>query len=487
MNKDYIKLQRSFISAQQGFPIFSNAKLFSMAVNEVEDNTQAPRPLVYISALSAVSLAVQGVIDVRTPIGQVTPVSLMTLVLGDSGERKSFVQDKFLKIFREIQSEEIERSNKGLAAYNLENDVWLEKRRQLVRRLARAEDASESEELRKCLICHEESRPHVPSAIRFLYKDSTSPALLSGLQIYPYAGLITSEGKEILSGRAFNDLPKQNAFWSGENVVVDRVSSGSTHISNARLTVGIMVQGDLFGDYLKRRGEEARASGLWARFIVANPKSTRGNRFISSPEQSWTAMDEFDRRIKEILEKGINGYKCGEGREVLEFSREASIAWINFFNFVEREIAPGGYFDRVADHASKLADNVSRVAAVLSYFEFGSVEISKESLLDAIELCLWCSTEFKLLFTSPTKEERAAETLLLWLYERFDGGVTKVRMSDLQNHGPNSTRKKVDLEIALDILSDKIDVWREDGVKYVGVSTRSKSRRRYDDTKLKGR
>ena len=53
-------------------------------------------------------------------------------------------------------------------------------------------------------------KPLAPMSMQFVYEDATSQALFKGLSAgYPYAGLVTSEGKEILVGRAFNDLPSR--------------------------------------------------------------------------------------------------------------------------------------------------------------------------------------------------------------------------------------------------------------------------------------
>jgi len=51
---------------------------------------------------------------------------------------------------------------------------------------------------------------------KLIYEDSTSQALFNGLAVnYPYAGLVSSEGKEILNGRAFNEFAQTefNLEW----------------------------------------------------------------------------------------------------------------------------------------------------------------------------------------------------------------------------------------------------------------------------------
>lgn len=481
MNEDYIHLTRSYISAASGRLVFPGAKTFVAAVNEVENNIQAPGSLIYMSALSAIALAVQSVCDVKTPIGSVAPLSLMTMVLGDSGERKSTVLNKFLKPFRDIQQCEDLANKQNMAKFDIEIEVWAAKKKTLVGRIAKSIDDLEKSELLEVLQHHVSAKPIPPVDVKFVYEDSTSQALFKGLSAgYPYAGLVTSEGKEILGGRAFNDLPKQNSLWSGDDVTIDRVNYGRFVVSGARLTVAMMVQGGLFEGYLKRRGQEARASGLWARFLVVNPESTQGTRFIEGTVQSWDALGVFNNRVMAIAEEGLLNYKLGLARKILVFSREAIAEWTRFSNWVESQISAGGYFERAPDHASKLADNVARVAAIISYFEYGDVDISKSCLLDAIDYCLRCSVDFKQLFVAATKEEREAETLRLWLYEKFDNEVSMIRVRDLQQLGPYATRKKARLDLALDFLIERgvIETWKEDGVRYVGLVSMSRARRR---------
>lgn len=481
MNEDYIHLTRAYISSASGSLVFPGAKTFVAAVNEVENNIQAPGSLIYMSALSAIALAVQSVCDVKTPIGSVAPLSLMTMVLGDSGERKSTVLNKFLKPFRDIQHFEDLVHKENMVKFDIESELWVAKKKTLIGSIAKSIDELEKSELLAALQHHVAAKPIPPIDVKFVYEDSTSQALFKGLSAgYPYTGLVTSEGKEILGGRAFNDLPKQNSLWSGDDVTIDRVNSGRFVVSGARLTVAMMVQGGLFEDYLKRRGQEARASGLWARFLVVNPESTQGTRFIESTVQSWDALGVFNNRVMAIAEEGLLNYKLGRARKILVFSREAIAEWMRFSNWVETQISAGGYFERAPDHASKLADNVARVAALISYFEYGDVDISKNCLLDAIDYCMRCSVEFKQLFVAATKEEREAETLLLWLHAKFDEGVTMIRISEIQRLGPYATRRKVRLDLALGFLRArrKIEVWREDGVRYVGEARMSTGRRK---------
>lgn len=438
-----------------------------------------------MSAISSLSLAVQSVADIKTPIGQVLPASLMTLVVADSGVGKTAVANKFLAPIREAQSERKKIFDELNKKYKREYELWHERRRVSLKEGAKAKEDFERIKALAVLQELDECKPVEPINYKLIYEDSTSQALFGGLSGgYPYAGLISSEGKEILNGRAFNDLPKQNSIWSGDSITVDRLTGESYTIDGARLVVSVMVQGEIFQKYLARRGDEARASGLWARFLVACPNTTQGTRLIYGAEQSKACMSEFCVRLKEIINEGFEIFDSREPKKVMTFTKGSEVMWMDLYNEIESEILPGGDYSRAPDHASKLMDNISRVAGLLCYFDSGSIEISEGYLQDAIELCIWCSAQFKNMFVSKSQQEKDADQLLLWLNNIFSDGITKVPKSDIQRLGPNSIRRNDRLSLALDFLSERrrVDVWKESGVRYVGPGRKPSYRRRRGDS-----
>ncbi|MBE0472101.1 MAG: DUF3987 domain-containing protein, partial [Methyloprofundus sp.] len=76
-------------------------KTILSAVLSVEEKIGAPIALIMTSVLAAISLALQGQIRVQRPSPGVSPshVGLYQLVIAESGERKSSVDELFLKPF----------------------------------------------------------------------------------------------------------------------------------------------------------------------------------------------------------------------------------------------------------------------------------------------------------------------------------------------------------------------------------------------------
>ena len=448
------------------FPVYMPLPVIDGAVGEAQNNIQAPRALVFFGALSAMAIALQGALDVRKPNGQCVPTSLMLLSIANSGERKSTVEGVFLEKIREFQAEKSSKGKERIAEWEVLQDIWKEKYKSIlkvVRKKAAAGKCSKLEE--EMLIKHQEAMPKAPGKIKILYEDATSEALFRGLfKDYPSAGLISSEGSGVINGRAFGDLSKQNAIWSGDTVTVDRVSAESYELADVRLTVSMMIQGKVFDDYIQRHGELSRGSGLWARFLICRPSSTQGSRFISNGVMSWEHRDKFWARLNELLEQNISlDHYPKREKKTIGFSAAASERWLWIFNYIESEIRLGGRFSGAGDHASKLAENIARVAALLHYFEFGDGAISLETLEVAISVCFWCSDEFLKVFIPPPQEETDAIELNAWLQLHRNSCQRYIPKNQIRQFGPGKLRDKQRLERALEILAGRggVSIFRQ--------------------------
>lgn len=197
----------------------------------------------------------------------------------------------------------------------------------------------------------------------------------------PFAGLISSEGGNVLKSGAFSDMAKLNSLWSGESITIDRVKAESIHISDARLTTLIMVQPEVLADYMDKKGEQARGSGLMARFLFSSGQSTQGTRLMGdyNQEPSWEYLERFNYLIKEFLESSyLSSLKEAFKPQILELSPSAERLWITYYNNIERHINIGGVYDSFGDHASKLAENAGRIAGLLNHFHWNSNIIGSE-------------------------------------------------------------------------------------------------------------
>ncbi|WAC45397.1 YfjI family protein [Pseudomonas sp. SL4(2022)] len=439
------------------FPVLSaHCQRLNAAINQVEDNIQAPKPLILMSALSAIAVSAQWIADVQKPTEQVVPISLMLCVIANSGERKTTVENVFMKAIRNYQNEQERIYQVALEEWQVLHAAW-EARRQAILSVIKKKAVSgvcmaEDEQL---LLELERKRPARPKKPQFVYDETTREALYYGLhKNIPTAGIIQGEGGLITKGRAFADRERMSAMWSGSPISVERKSAESFRIENPRLTVSMMLQESAMHEYMKRDGEQARGTGLLARFLTCYPASTQGARFLRNGTQSWEHCDKFAERVTELLKQNTQIFLGERDRIVIQCDPEARAWWLWVFNSIEEQISPGGRFDKAGDHASKLPENILRVAALLHIFEGFEGHISLATLKAAASICFYCSDEFMRLFVPRPQEQVDADKLFTWLQGFRSKGYRYIPKNyALQRLG--SIKKVERLDLALNVLLGK--------------------------------
>lgn len=427
----------------------------------VEQSVQSPIPLIVASTFSTMAIACQGLIDVRMPTGQIAPTSMFFITTAESGERKSATDRLLNAPILALQSHwaaaAAERDQDLAAAL----DLWQLEHRAVESRLRRAiKRGQPAEELRAVFKEHARQKPQASPLPHILYSDTTPEALLFNLhKAWPYAALVSSEGSTVLSGPALRQIGLLNELWDGSGAIrVDRKTEPSFVLQDARLSLSIMLQRKPFEQFLNRNRGEAWETGFLSRALIAEPLSRQGSRFDYGQQASMdgTGLQWFHARADELLRKALEVRHAQQPRELLDFTPEAAAEWRQFANWVEGRLAPGGNFDDIRGFASKLTNNMSRLAAVMHYFCGGHGPIGVDATRAAISVADWYATEFKRLFGSVEGwATRANHGRLLadWLWRRYkSGGGPDCSFNELYRCGPNPLRKRADLELALEVM-----------------------------------
>lgn len=142
---------------------------------------------------------------------------------------------------------------------------------------------------------------------------------------------------------------------------------------------------------------------------------------------------------------------------VLDFCDDAKVLWVDFANYIENNLNPGGAYCQVRDAASKTAENVARMAALFHVYEGRSGDIQRDSVDQACKVCEWYLREFVRIFCPPPpppQEQIDAMTLDGWLRSHYAAtGVYIVKRNILLQLGPGSVRSKARLDPAIGILN----------------------------------
>ena len=451
--------------AMHAYPVDALPSELAHLVREIYSKVQAPEALISMSVMAAVSLASQGLVDVRLPTGQIRPVSLNFMNIAESGERKTAVDGIVSAPIYAHDEARAVKYKEDLARYMREMKVWQAMDQVLQSKLKKAahEDIS-VDEVKQQLEEHEKDKPIKPRLRRLVRQDMSERALIDALEgDGESVAHMSDEGETVLKGSAMATFGVRNRTWDGPKILtLDRGQDVHIVARNPRLTMSVMVQPAVLQEYLRRHGALARGSGFWARTLVGFPPSTQGFRFVYWYNEQWIYLYGFHDWITGCLQEYDRRLDGGQiEREVLEFSPDAVARWIGLVNETEMMLRPFGYLSEIKDFASKAAEITGRIAALMHFFTKQKGQISLDSLERAISIVAWHVDEFKSLFghqAGSAQIQSDAQTLEYYLKTHFyQGGSLTVPRNAVLRDGP--IRPVARFNEVLDYLVARRKVW----------------------------
>lgn len=451
---------------REPFPLDALPATIRAAVEEVAAVVKAPVPLVTTTALSAVSVAVQAYVDVKRAERLQGPCSLYLMAIADSGERKTTCDNYFTAAIRKYEAEQAELAKPQLKQHAADLAAWTAKRDGILAAIKKAGEKNEqTQEAQNRLAELEHAEPARPRFPRLLYGDVTPEALAFSLaKSWPCGGVVSSEGGSVLGAHGMGkdsvmrNLAMLNQLWEGRMDPIDRRTTESFSVKGARLTVALQVQDATLREFFSRSGALARGTGFLARFLIAFPESTQGQRMFTEPPNSWPALSRFNERIAAILAQEVAVDSDGVlTPTVLGLSPEAKSAWIEFHDTVENGLRGGGELYDIRDVASKAADNAARMACLFHTFEGGLGPISATAFEGASQIVAWYLSESRRFFGELALPDELAGVARLdgWLIDFCNREqAIEVPTKTVQQSGPNSLRKGNLLGQALSQLND---------------------------------
>lgn len=479
------------IPRSEGWPCYREHSLFESAIREASRELQVSREMATMSALGAISTACQNLIMVELPTGHIVNTSLMLLTVASSGERKTTVQNHF---FRSIQKNNFEahlRSEENEKEYKKSIHLWTEKRKALdakLRKKIKEGEEGDIEIVDQEIIDHWEIKPVPERSGKFLFDDTTPQALVQLMHENSHrACLLTSEASSIFSGRVIHEMDKLNTLWDGGDVIVDRVTKGSFILNDARLTMSLMAQPTVIDNFLEKKGDEARGIGFLARLLVVYARSMAGERQNKTMNR-LKSIEEFNLHVDSLIKKYQSKNTGESADQILSFSSTAKDLWETLSNGIEYNMKDGGVFYFYRDHASKLMENISRIAASLHCFERESesdTEIDKFTLHFSYDLALKCSHDFMYHLASEPQIVKDTNKLVDFLIRAaqkecttgsMGGSIHSTRglhksfkLTDIKQYGPGALRGRSGdsrLKDCIRLLEKLGHVEREGGAYY---------------------
>lgn len=444
------------------YPVASFPEIARQLIYEVHELTQAPRPMISNAVLAAMALAVQAQFRVRRQKGLESPCSLAVVSICASGERKTTVDKLVHRAFLEFEAAASQEYELALSEFRTKHLIWELKKKDIIKRIKKAlEEGLSTSSFQNELKDHEKAEPEPPRKMRFIYKDTTPSALLYGLhENIRSASLCEDEGARFFGGRMSTDNGLLNKGWDGSTLIVDRRNSPSFRIDSPRLSLNLMVQPSVFEKYMAKKGEDARGIGFLARWLVCYPLTTQGYRLQERPTPDPVQQNKFRDRIIELLahQQSIGAFESNAAEIVLTFTPEAEEEWSRISNMIETDIQPGRAFQDSGDYASKIAENIARIAGIFHAFSGKEgTQISLETLNAAVDVCSWYAMEFIRLFAPPDPLHALVEDSRIleeWLSKVAETkGFLDIDKNMVRQYGPNSLRDSARLSAAIDELA----------------------------------
>lgn len=465
------------------FPMAALPQLIQAAVAEHQKYSQQPKSIVASSALAAVSLATQALGDIARDGWLTSPLSLNFLMVASSGERKTAADRAFsggIARWEKTQADQlrgdIQRRKAEIAAWDAQREGYESAIKAAVRK--KTDDAAK---YRQLLIEHAEKKPPPLMAPRLRYEEVNAQSLASALaEGYPSASLWTDEGGIFTGSQGMSDdamlgfMALLNRLWDGGMVRHDRKQAKSVHLEGRRFTVSLMVQPEVLRDLVQKGGGLTRGSGYLARYLIASPDSTIGNRPYQAPPEGMPALTAFSDRIYQLLERPLQMDEQGRlVLPVLKLSGAAFNLWRDYHDDVESRLGALGDFGTVRDFGAKSAEYAGRIAGCLHLFSGDSSEVTEATMQQGIDLARWYLGESLRVMDLLVEPQVHADARILdrWLHERG----TYVAASHVLTHGPSAVRTAERRDAAVELLAslDRARFHREaDGSLQITINPR---------------
>ncbi|BEM64691.1 hypothetical protein SME23J_37180 [Serratia marcescens] len=460
------------------YPVEVFPSVLRDAITALHEDTLIPIEMIGSTVLAALSLALQPLIEVSSPYGnkKPEPCSLYFLTLAKSGEGKSPLRELLMAPFDDFASEMHEEYEDLLDTYKKDHAIWSLKEKALNRNYQKAVRNGGEGDIEELLLReHQATEPKKPRAFEMFYEDATPEGIIQGLSEYPYAGVFADEAITFFTGQLKNNLGLLNKIWKNEPLSVSRKKEGTIRL-NAYLTFLLMVQPEVFDEYLARHGKRAVTSGFLARFLFTETLSTIGRRRINlNQEKSRDALNTLFEHFHQFLkDQKEHFYDTSKTKKTLTLTERSRLFFAEKINQYQLNIAKNQCWEHIPEFVSKAGSHAIRIAAMFDCHSEN--DITEKYLKNAFVITEWHLNQAEKYFYKLSAQYQLQQDVYLlfdWIKNRFSNptGVMKIinpqtgqaeniklqpwqpfSKNELETHGPARLRRIENLTPVLNQL-----------------------------------
>ena len=442
-------------------------------ISYIHYKTGAAAELILIVLLGVMALACQDKFDIQLKNGR-TFTSLYLMLLARSDSRKSTV---FRLLMGEIYQLEKELRNDFLLKekiHKLKLVSWETELKELKKQFGKAvrQKVDVTEELEALEEC-QRRKPSVPERKYLTKNDSTSEGLRKALALgSPSLMLGSDEAGGVIDSNLFRNISIFNSLWGEGRISDSRAYRDSYDVDDVRLTVLLLLQPELFNDFISKRGKKLRKSGFLARLLLIDLEQLP--ELCNIPDAcSWSdepGLDGFFSILVKHLQDGIERREKNEERICITLSEEAKASWDTQSKRIRELMQKGEELHHYDDFASRIMEQATRIAAVMQMFITpDSPIITKETLMSATKITQWIINHL-ITKVDTTREPTTAEKLVWFMEEHLvSNGSYDFKRNDIIKTGRYSVRRSESLNSALEKLESEgiVQLFERGGVNYV--------------------
>lgn len=426
------------IEPQPEYPLDALGNLLGPAAKAIAGHVQAPIEIAAQSILGAAALVAQSKANLLID-SRVIPLSLFCLTVAESGDRKTSCDKIAMQSVNQWQRDE-------LTHYQIQLDSY--------EAALKSHPTKNSEEPSLA------DKPPIFPAITC--PEPTLEGLQKGFSNgLPFQGLFSDEGGQFFGGHAMNpdncarSIAGLSCFWDGSPINRKRAGIGESMVLfNRRLSIHLLAQPIITDKVLS--DSLLQSQGILARFLITESKSLAGTRLYKiSNTNDDHHIKLFHERMRNLLDEGFSSEDSGGlDLENLTLSKDAKKSWVLFYNEVEKLIGPGGELEAIKPTASKSAENVLRIAGVISVIS-GEEEVSSETMKGAIHLGDYYLRQALRITQIGNENEktRNAQLIIEWITDQ--GGQADI--NTIQKSSPSKLGLRKSVKKTRTLLSDLVD------------------------------
>jgi hypothetical protein len=343
-------------------------------IRSVSEALQIPQDFTAAIALGVVSAALAGKVEVHArPYGEwIEPVQMWTGAIMPSGARKSPTFSQLVKPLADWEAETMRARREEIA--HAQNMVQIAEETLAKARKDRVNGKGSDFAVRDAQRALSAAQDSLPPSGAIVISNATPESLTKELEraggrgaiLEPEPGLFNSLLAGLYSGGS-PQLDEINKAYTGERILVQRISRASVDIPRPSLTVAVCIQPGVL-DGLENRGA-MRAQGTLARFLWVQPRDTVGHRKVGRMASGMDreAKASYSRMIRALLNAPAE--EEGRGGEMtpwkMSLTPEAREILDDFEEWLEPTLRVGNENEPIRDWASKAAGRALRIAALL--------------------------------------------------------------------------------------------------------------------------